>query len=118
MCHVLVIEDEPLIAEFVADIAERAGATSVDLAATECEAAAAARARTPDVILSDVNLQRGGTGPRAVQAICAFAGAVPVIFITGTPEDCEPCGDAIAILGKPIQPELVFQAFARAYPGD
>ena len=28
MCHVLVIEDEPLIAEYVAALAEMAGATS------------------------------------------------------------------------------------------
>lgn len=114
MCHVLVIEDEPLIAEFVADIAERAGATSVDFAMSEQEAMRAARHHVPDVILSDVNLREGETGPRAVQAICAVAGAIPTIFITGTPEDCEPCDDAVAILAKPIQPELVTAAFARA----
>lgn len=114
MCHVLVIEDEPLIAEFVADIAERCGATSVAFAESEQEAVEAARARMPDVILSDVNLRDGGTGPQAVQSICSIAGEVPVIFITGTPEDCEPCKEAVAILAKPIQPELVMAAFARA----
>lgn len=116
MCHVLVIEDEPLIAEFVADIAERAGATSVATAMTEAEAVAAAATCLPDVILSDVNLKRGGTGPHAVQAICSVSGPIPVIYITGTPEECEPCDDAVAILNKPIQAELVMAAIARAYP--
>jgi len=116
VCHVLVIEDEPLIAEFVADIAERAGATSVAMAMTEAEAIAAAATCLPDVILSDVNLKLGGTGPNAVEAIRLRHHTVPVIYITGTPEDCEPCDDAIAILSKPIQPELVMAAFFRAYP--
>lgn len=116
MCHVLIIEDEPLIAEFVADIAERAGATSIDFAMSEQEATQAAHDHLPAVILSDVNLREGGRGPRAVQSICSVAGAIPVIFITGTPEDCDPCDDAIAILAKPIQPELVMAAFARVRP--
>lgn len=116
VCHVLVIEDEPLIAEFVADIAERAGATSVAMAMTEAEAIAAAASHLPDVILSDVNLKLGGTGPNAVEAIRAGKPQIPVIYITGTPEECEPCDDAVAILNKPIQPELVIAAFTRAYP--
>lgn len=116
MCHILVIEDEPLIAEFVADIAERAGATSVDMANTETEAVDAAAARIPDVILSDVNRRGGGMGPHAVRTIRAASGAIPVIYITGTPEECDPCDDAVAILGKPIQPELVMAAIAKAYP--
>lgn len=34
MCHVLVIEDEPLIAEYVGALAEMAGATSFTIADT------------------------------------------------------------------------------------
>lgn len=116
MCHVLVIEDEPLIADHIGYIAERAGATSVAYARSEGEAMASSRKHTPDVILSDVNLKEGGTGPRAVSAIRAANGEVPVIFITGTPEDCEPCDYAAAILGKPLQEEQIKQAFQAVAP--
>ncbi|WP_267414221.1 response regulator [Sphingomonas sp. GC_Shp_4] len=111
-----MIEDEPLIAEFVADIAERAGATSVEIVETEKDAIAAVSLREPDVILSDVNLNVGGTGPKAIEAIRVGRPSIPVIYITGTPEECEQCDYAVAILSKPIQPEMVMAAFARAYP--
>ncbi|MEH3036093.1 MAG: response regulator [Sphingomonas adhaesiva] len=71
MCHVLVIDDEPLTAEYVADIAEAEGATSVLAAASEAEALNAARCLVPDVIISDVDLKAGGTGPHACAAILA-----------------------------------------------
>lgn len=111
MCHVLVIEDEPLIADHIGYIIERAGATSVAYASSESEAIALSREHTPDIILSDVNLKEGGTGPRAVVAIRDENGDVPVIFITGTPEDCEPCDYAAAVLGKPLQEQQIRQAF-------
>ena len=117
MCHVLVIEGEPLVAEYIADVAEQAGATSVVMAATETEAVSAAFACTPDVILSDVDLKAGGHGPTAVATIRDKLGPVPVIFITGTPEACKPCDYAAAILGKPVQPHVVIAAFSRVYPG-
>lgn len=86
------------------------------LGASRAETVTAARAHTPDVIRSDVDLKRGGTGRHAVEAICRAAGAIPVIYITGTPEDCHPCEAAVAIVGKPIQPAEVLRAFERAYP--
>lgn len=116
MCHVLVIEDEPLIADHIGYIAERAGATSIAYAYTEMEAVASAKTQAPDVILSDVNLKEGGTGPRAVETIRDAAGPVPVIFITGTPEECEPCEYAAAILGKPVQEQRVIDAFRQVAP--
>ena len=116
MCHVLVIEDEALIADYVADLAQAAGATSVDIVGSEAEAIAAARATLPAVILSDVDLKRGGSGPSACVAIRNEFGSIPVIFITGTPELCDPCEYAAAILGKPIVQELVMSAFRQIAP--
>ncbi|WP_242121989.1 response regulator [Sphingomonas lacusdianchii] len=110
MCHVLVIEDEWLLAEYISDIAERAGGTSFDTVATEAEAIEAARAHKPDIILSDVILAKG-RGPRAVQAIFARCGEVPVIFITGTPADCHPCNPPGVVFGKPIDERRVIAAF-------
>ena len=115
MCHVLVIEDEPLIAYHVCDLATDAGATSVDIATTPQEALASALLRTPAVILSDVKII-DGTGPEAVMEIRRQIGPLPVIFITGTPEACQPCDYAAAILSKPIVPHHVVSAFQQVAP--
>jgi AmiR/NasT family two-component response regulator len=50
MCHTLIIEDEPLLALHMADLAEEPGATSVDLADTECSAVDLAIRKKPDMI--------------------------------------------------------------------
>lgn len=115
MCHVLIIEDEWLIAEHIAGLAEDCGATSVRIAATEEDAVEAARAEPPCIILSDVRLLEG-TGPGAVAAIRRAQGAVPVIFITGTPEDVEPHEPPTVILGKPISNAAVLHNFRSLAP--
>lgn len=115
MCHVLIIEDECLIAEHIAALAEDGGATSVRIAATEQDAVDAARDRPPSIILSDVRLLEG-TGPGAVTAIRRALGPVPVIFITGTPEDVEPCGPSTIVLGKPISSAAVLSNFRTMAP--
>lgn len=115
MCHVLVIEDDWLIACDVANVAERAGGTSIAMAATQYDAVAKARAEPPGIILSDV-LLREGTGPLAVVSIIAEQGPIPVIFITGTPEMCSPCGPPHLILEKPIDERALMKAFADMAP--
>lgn len=113
MCHVLIIEDEPLVAMSLEDLLAAAGATSFDVASTEHGAVAAAKANPPAVITSDVRLIEG-TGPRAVQTIHALIGDIPVIFITGTPAECDPCGPPGIVLGKPLDEVAITDAFRRA----
>lgn len=115
MCHVLIIEDEPFIAMILQDLLEQEGATSVDIAVTEDEAVAAALAKTPAVITSDVKLI-DGTGPRAVEKIHQQLGEVPVIFITATPNDCQPCEPPGRILPKPMSCSAVAAAFHELGP--
>ena len=115
MCHVLVIEDEPLIAYQVSELATDAGATSTDVATTPAEALNKALARPPAVILSDVKII-DGTGPQAVEEIRNRLGPIPVIFITGTPEACEACDYAFAVLTKPIIAHQVISAFRVVAP--
>ena len=115
MCHVLIIEDEALIALDLQQMLSTAGATTFAFAETEFEALAAARLHRPDVIMSDVML-REGTGPNADQAIQGEMGPLPVIFITATPEACTP-RDALAIvLGKPVVDATVRHAFRTVAP--
>ena len=115
MCHVLVIEDEPLVAMILQDLLEEEGATSVAVATTEQDAVASALERAPAVITSDVKLV-AGTGPRAVQRIHEKLGNVPVIFVTGTPEDCSPCNPPGIILTKPIDRGALAAAFHELGP--
>ena len=115
MCHVLIIEDEALIALDLQEMLADAGATTFSFAETESEALDAARARRPDVIMSDVML-REGTGPNAVEAIQDEMGPLPVIFITATPESCSPCEPSAVVLGKPIMNAAVSAAFRAIAP--
>lgn len=108
-CHTLIIEDDWLIAEYLADIAERAGVTSLAIAYTEAEALLAAHRQVPDVILSDVNLG-DGRGPHAVRAIRSSLGAIPVIFITANPDACEPFPKDSVVLCKPVSPSTLISA--------
>lgn len=110
MCHVLIIEDEPLFALHIEMILADAGATSFDFAVTEREAIAAAIACRPGLITSDVKLAEG-RGPDAVTAIVEAIGAVPVIFITGTPDDCVPCEPPALLLVKPVGKSEVVSAY-------
>lgn len=115
MCHVLVIEDDWMIAEHVADIARDAGATSIDMADTQQGAVEAAEQHLPAIILSDVNLLEG-TGPRAVETIQKAHGPIPVIFITGTPEACIPCDPPSVIMGKPVHAGNLTTTFRQLAP--
>lgn len=115
MCHVLVIEDDWITAEYVADVARDAGATSIDMADTQQSAVAAAQQHAPGIILSDVNLLEG-TGPRAVETILQELGPIPVIFITGTPEACVPCDPPHVIMGKPVHPGNLTDTFRQLAP--
>jgi len=115
MCHVLVIEDDWLIADHIISLIEQAGATSYDQADSETDAVVAANAHVPDMIVSDVRL-REGTGPLAVRRIIATYGEIPVMFITGTPEACEPCEQPAVILNKPILESAVIDAFRKLAP--
>lgn len=111
----LIIEDESLVAMHLSMLAEDGGATSVETADTEAAAIDAARSHCPDVIVSDVRLTEG-TGPQAVARIREDQGPIPVIFVTGTPEECEPCHYASAILGKPVNDHALMAAFIEVAP--
>ncbi|WP_206240110.1 response regulator [Novosphingobium terrae] len=110
MTHVLIIEDEILIALDLAEQLEEHGAYSFAFASSEERAIAAATERRPDIITCDVTLAQG-FGPRAIKAIHEAVGPVPTIFVTGTPDvalsEYEPC----VILHKPVDPKSLVEAF-------
>jgi len=115
MCHVLIIEDHPMIAMLIQDVLEEEGATSFAFAATQRDAVALAIQHPPAMSTSDVNLLEG-TGPAAVQQIYQQLGEVPVIFITATPDICTPCSPPGVVLVKPVNVQQVATAFRRLAP--
>ncbi len=100
MCHVLIIEDDPLAAMDIRATVRSAGATSFSFADTHRDAVESARETRPEVIISDVMLS-SGFGPEAVRAIYAELGEIPAIFITATPEQCRGCAPD-RVLEKPF----------------
>lgn len=99
--HALVIEDNPVIAMLIEDeLRELAGVNSVHMASTEAEAIAAAWMRCPDLIVSDVCLAEGNgvIAVRTIRDCCP----VPVVFITGAPEQVSDPIPGAPVLEKPF----------------
>jgi DNA-directed RNA polymerase specialized sigma24 family protein len=82
---VLIIEDEPIIALDIAEIVESLGHRVGGIAARASEAVEKASARSPGLVLADIQLQDGSTGIEAAQEILKSTD-VPVIFVTAFPE--------------------------------
>jgi len=116
MCHVLVIEDDFLIADHIIQLIERAGGTSFDQTASQEEAIDVARLRPPAIIMSDVNLSTG-TGPAAVEAIISEHGPTPVIFVTGSREACPASRLSMIVMDKPVNEQALIAAFLSLAPG-
>lgn len=116
MCHVLIIEDEALIALDLEDLLSAFGARSFSFAATQRAAVDCALEHRPDFILSDVSLAEG-SGPKAVAEIRCQCGAIPTIYVTATPEACMPCEDPDRIFRKPLDRRAIGTAFREmAFP--
>jgi DNA-binding NtrC family response regulator len=107
--HVLIIEDDLLIALDVQACLEKMGATSTEMASSEDHAVRSARRRRPDLIASDVRLAQGN-GPGAVQRIQTEHGPIPVIYITATPEIAHSMHPGSHVLTKPLQWQALEEA--------
>lgn len=112
MSHILIIEDEPFMALQIEDVLRGQGADSFDIAVSQADAVDAAVAHHPDLITSDVRLVEGN-GPAAVRQIQERLGRIPVIFVTGTPEDCTGCDPDDIILSKPLDQAAMTAAFRK-----
>ncbi|MBV9511634.1 MAG: response regulator, partial [Caulobacteraceae bacterium] len=113
MCHVLVIEDDPIAALDIHSVLKGAGATSFSFADTQAEAVERARESLPSVIVSDVMLSKG-TGPAAIREIRAAFGRLPVIFVTAVPDMCEE--PDVEILEKPFSTDQLAALFRQLRP--
>jgi CheY-like chemotaxis protein len=110
--HVLIIEDQWLIASLIKDQLGDLGYTTFDFAGSEAEAIDAARARCPDLITADVRLT-DGNGVEAVRQICEDV-VIPVVFITGDTAGIEVGLRGGVVLPKPFRMDELQQAVGDA----
>ncbi len=82
---VLIVEDEPLIAQALAIMVEDIGMTVCAAATTADDAVRLAQLHRPSLVLMDVRLKGEKDGVDAASAIRPLL-SVPVIFITGSAE--------------------------------
>jgi DNA-directed RNA polymerase specialized sigma24 family protein/CheY-like chemotaxis protein len=112
---VLVIEDEPLIALEVAEIAQSMGHTVRRVARTRREAIDAVSKHRPQLVLADIQLADGSSGMDAVQEILQSVD-VPVVFITAHPERLltgeKP--EPTYLVEKPFRPETIKAMISQA----
>src|SRR5687768_14861828 len=100
--HILIIEDDTLLAMTVQVLLEDLGATSTLVVSSEAAAVAQARRYRPNLIISDLHLAEG-LGVAAVQAIRATVGKVPVVYVTGDPQEAKRLDPSALILSKPLK---------------
>lgn len=105
--HVLIIEDEMIIALEVETLLRDMGYGSFDIAASPADAMEQATRHRPDLITADVRIHKG-TGIEAVRAITERLGEIPYFYVTGNVEMLQ--GEHAGVVEKPINP----RAFARA----
>lgn len=98
--HALIIEDEMLIAMDVERVLRECGFSSVAIAISEEEAITAAADQCPDLITCDVRLNPG-SGIEAIASICRQR-SIPVIFLTGSPDEARRRYPSHAVLTKPF----------------
>jgi DNA-binding response OmpR family regulator len=84
--HILVVEDEPRIAQIVRDYLERAG-FKVDVATTGEEALAATRSRRPDLIVLDLGLPKVD-GLDVTRVVRTYS-TVPIIMLTARVDESD-----------------------------
>lgn len=115
MPHVLLIDDDPLQLDLRRRLLERAG-LRVTSAATPDEALAAAAASQPNCVLMDLRLPSPEIGRALLRGLKAAHPALPVIVLTGLPQDLESTPErtlAHSLLRKPVRSETLFSTIRR-----
>lgn len=113
--HVMIIEDESIIALHIKLIVETLGHSIAGVARTRREAVDLASRARPELVLADISLADGSSGIDAVKDILGVMD-VPVIFITAFPERLltgerpEPT----YLITKPFEPETVTATVGQA----
>ena len=115
---IIVIDDEPIIAETVAEILKDEGFEAVFVSNGD-SAIELARAETPDIVLSDV-IMPGINGIETAIRIREIAPSCRIILFSGQAatvdqlETAHAQGHDFQIIAKPIKPELLLAVIREA----
>jgi len=116
LAHILIIEDDYLIASELASVVEQAGQEVCGPAATFDEAVRYAESCAPALVLADVQLRDGQFAGIAAADAIARKHATPVIFITAYPErlargwTLQP----LSVFSKPFEPDALRSLITRS----
>lgn len=110
--NILIIEDDELIAEVLAEMVVDMGHSVSGIAETEKKAIALAAQTQPDFLICDVTLEEG-SGLAAADAICARQ-PVPHLFASGDIARVKAARPQAVVLEKPFRQGDVAAAIERA----
>jgi CheY-like chemotaxis protein len=119
MSRILVVEDEPLVAEAVSVALDNAGHQVVGIASDGASALTQATEQRPDLVLMDIRLSGGSDGINTALKMQAQR-PVSVVFISAH-HDPQTRARAVAVrpsvfLPKPFSPEQLLAAVTAAVP--
>lgn len=84
--NILIVEDDPHIAEFIRVQIQASGYTTVGIVSTATEAINLARSESPDLVLMDIILADDMDGIEAAHIIYSTLN-IPVLYLTGQTDD-------------------------------
>lgn len=112
---VFIIEDEPIVAVHIEQIARSLGHNVVGHATTCEQAVEACRALKPSLLLVDIQLADGSSGAEAANIITRELD-IPVVFITAFSERLLTgrIGEPIYLIAKPFRPDMLKAVMSQA----
>jgi len=117
--RVLIVEDEAIIAMYLAMLVTDFGHTVCGTADSASGAIELAADRCPDLVLMDIRLANGSSGIDAARELHARHG-LRCIFLSANLDELTKLTlaplDPIDFLGKPVLPVLLKQALDKALP--
>ena len=115
---VLIVEDESIVAEQLADAVRSQGFDVVGVSSSGRAAIEIAKERRPDVILMDVRIEGDLNGIETAIIIQGhFEENIPIVFLTAMPGSKYPVLAAVEpyiYVNKPIRDEDLIEALHRA----
>ena len=115
MTRILIVEDEPLIAEFVSTVLSDAGYEVIGIAADEPSAVTQASRTFPDFVVMDIKLANNSDGVEVARRL-QCGRSIPILFTSGYLDHHTmkraAATNPVGYLRKPYSPEALLLAVA------
>lgn len=117
---IIVVDDEPIIADTLANILNGEGHNALAFSRGET-AVRLAEAMRPDLLVTDV-VMPGMDGIQTAKAIRKLVPACRIILFSGHAESSELVaqaraeGHAFEVLAKPVNPDVLLSTISKAHP--